>query len=484
MDLPYPSTKASSNSCAGDLSAATRYTRPSLIDRRLTLESRRSALAHRDHRTQRRLYDLGVFARVDAAIQDPDGDTDSKYVLYHLDEAQPLLDGHGRRRGTGTHRRMQDMPRRARGNHRLFAAGFVRYHAQQPLGTGAQLSLRTPRLHAGAAGAAQLLLAALREYDNLTVSFTALVRRSRDIRTFNSANARRDRRSFPKRFTKAITLFYRLTFRRVSVINDLKITPFLIPLLSQQVRVGIAIHQPGAGPPRRSGGSAQGRLQYDRSGARGACHRSRNETSSACSARNASYYPIGKKMVLARSTEVRRILSFHYVGRPTGCDSLWRNAFSVEAMSDRGFPENQAGPRDGLDRVSRWAESFLFFNQTELRFPLLGDNVGGVLFHDMGNIYSSVDHFSFRTHQDNLLDFDYMVHAVGFGIRYRTPVGPLRLDLAYSINPPYFFGFNGTQEELLNAGVNPCPAPSGTAYQCNVQNVSHFQFFFSIGQTF
>jgi outer membrane protein assembly factor BamA len=37
--------------------------------------------------TQRRLYDLGVFARVDAAVQNPDGDEDRKYVLYQAEEA-------------------------------------------------------------------------------------------------------------------------------------------------------------------------------------------------------------------------------------------------------------------------------------------------------------------------------------------------------------------------------------------------------------
>jgi outer membrane translocation and assembly module TamA len=81
-------------------------------------------------------------------------------------------------------------------------------------------------------------------------------------------------------------------------------------------------------------------------------------------------------------------------------------------------------------------------------------------------------------------DFDYMVHAVGLGIRYRTPVGPLRLDLAYSINPPRFFGFKGTQQDLVNAGVTPCSPPPGVANLCVEQQVSHFQFFFSIGQTF
>ncbi|MFY9728255.1 MAG: BamA/TamA family outer membrane protein, partial [Bryobacteraceae bacterium] len=83
--------------------------------------------------------------------------------------------------------------------------------------------------------------------------------------------------------------------------------------------------------------------------------------------------------------------------------------------------------------------------------------------------------------QNGLKDFDYMVHAAGFGIRYRTPIGPFRVDLAYSINPPRFFGFKGTEQDLVNAGVYPCQNPVNL---CTQQSVSHFQFFFSIGQTF
>jgi outer membrane protein assembly factor BamA len=115
-----------------------------------------------------------------------------------------------------------------------------------------------------------------------------------------------------------------------------------------------------------------------------------------------------------------------------------------------------------------------------LRFPLIGENIGGVLFHDMGNIYSSLSSFSLRQQQRNIQDFDYMVHAVGLGVRYRTPVGPLRVDLAYSINGPTYFGFKGTQQDLINAGVDPC----ATTNRCQVQRISRFQYFFSIGQTF
>ena len=47
-----------------------------------------------------------------------------------------------------------------------------------------------------------------------------------------------------------------------------------------------------------------------------------------------------------------------------------------------------------------------------------------------------------------------MVQAVGFGLRYKTPVGPVRADFAYTINPPQFVGFNGTPLQLLNCNPN------------------------------
>ena len=83
----------------------------------------------------------------------------------------------------------------------------------------------------------------------------------------------------------------------------------------------------------------------------------------------------------------------------------------------------------------------LFFNNVELRYPLIGENIQGVFFHDMGNVFTSLSDMSLRFSQRNLQDFNYTVHAVGVGLRYKTPVGPVRVDLAYSINPPSFDGF-------------------------------------------
>src|ERR1039457_4454205 len=143
--------------------------------------------------------------------------------------------------------------------------------------------------------------------------------------------------------------------------------------------------------------------------------------------------------------------------------------FGGGGSSLRGFPEYQSGPRDPETGFPIGGNA-LFFNQTELRFPLIGEDVGGVLFHDFGNTFSGASNFSFRVKQDGLKDFDYMVHAAGFGIRYRTPIGPFRVDLAYSINPPRFFGFKGTEQDLVNAGVNPCQK---AVNQCTQQSVSH-----------
>ncbi len=84
---------------------------------------------------------------------------------------------------------------------------------------------------------------------------------------------------------------------------------------------------------------------------------------------------------------------------------------------------------------------------------------------------------SFRVDQRGSSDFDYMVHAVGFGIRYRTPIGPLRLDVAYSINPPRFNGYPGNYSQLVACSES-------SSCQASPQQISHFQFFFSIGQAF
>src|SRR5207244_10065911 len=74
-------------------------------------------------------------------------------------------------------------------------------------------------------------------------------------------------------------------------------------------------------------------------------------------------------------------------------------------------------------------------------------------------VYSTLGNLSFRFHQRDVKDFDYMVHAVGFGIRYRTPIGPVRVDLAYSINPPRFFGCKGNISQRSEEHTSELQSP-------------------------
>ncbi|MGH9389876.1 MAG: BamA/TamA family outer membrane protein, partial [Vicinamibacteria bacterium] len=59
----------------------------------------------------------------------------------------------------------------------------------------------------------------------------------------------------------------------------------------------------------------------------------------------------------------------------------------------------------------------------ELRFPILG-NLRGVVFSDNGNVYR-------RLQVIELLNWRY---NMGFGFRYDTPFGPLRVDYGFKLD--------------------------------------------------
>jgi outer membrane protein insertion porin family len=454
-----------------------RVTRWQLINRNITLNPGDPLSPTEMTDIQRRLYGLGVFARVDTAIQDPDGVGDTKYVLYNVEEARrySMAVGFGAAFGRiGGCDACFDAPAGATG----FAPRISYDIARNNLwGLTHTISLRTRVSTLEQRALLNYSWPRFRGNEKLTVSFTGLYQQSRDIRTFNF---RREEGSaqLNQRLSKAITLLYRYTYRRVSV-SDLKITPFLVPLLSQPVRIGIT--QLNVIQDRRDDALDPHKGLYttiDLGLAERIFGAQRNFLRFL--GRNATYHQLSKRFVLARSTEFGDIYAFRFSGNPLEAIPLAERFFGGGGTSHRGFPEFQAGPRDTATGFPLGGTA-LFFNQTELRFPLIGENIGGVLFHDMGNVYSGVQNLSFRVKQRDLEDFDYMVHAVGFGVRYRTPVGPVRVDLGYSINPPYFFGFNGNQQQLISAGVDPC---KNAADLCSVRNVSHFQFIISLGQTF
>ena len=65
----------------------------------------------------------------------------------------------------------------------------------------------------------------------------------------------------------------------------------------------------------------------------------------------------------------------------------------------------------------------MFTYSMELR-NRIGKNFGLVLFYDVGNVYKTA-----------YPDFKEGVRqSVGLGIRYYTPIGPVRLDVAFPLN--------------------------------------------------
>ena len=458
-----------------------KVTRPSLVNHNILLNPGDPLSPLKMTDTQRRLYDLGVFAKVDTAIQNPDGDTPSKYVLYQMYEASrySVAAGVGAEFAKigGCQAGCLEAPAGKAGFAPRVSLDATRLNL---FGLGHSLGFRSRVSTLDRRGLLNYTAPRIQNIEGLNLSFTALWNDTRDVRTF-SARRLEGSIQLSERLSKPTTVFYRYSYRRISV-SSLNISPLLAPTLAAPARVGmlsLTLIQDRRDDPVDTHKGIYNTLDV------GLAERifGSQKNFSRLLARNATYHPIGKKLVVARDTSFGSLKPFRFSGSELESIPLPERLFSGGGTSHRGFPENQAGPRDPNTGFPLGGTALLF-NQTELRFPLSGDTVSAVLFHDAGNVYSSLSKISLRVGQKNEKDFDYMVHAVGLGIRYRTPVGPVRVDLAYSINPPRFFGFKGSREELFGAGPNPCAPGSALLDRCTVQSIGHFQFFFSIGQTF
>lgn len=121
--------------------------------------------------------------------------------------------------------------------------------------------------------------------------------------------------------------------------------------------------------------------------------------------------------------------------------------FSGGADSLRGFPLNGAGPQVTATlctqanvlstcnaRITAPAGGLqLFIFNSEGRFPIpitfpspINRNLGLVLFYDGGNVYSNIGFKGFFSNYSN---------TVGIGLRYQTPIGPVRIDIGQNLNP-------------------------------------------------
>jgi outer membrane protein assembly complex protein YaeT len=466
MDLKYVVTPGTREFVRDILVSGLRRTRVDLVRHRIDLQPHDALSQSKITGSQRRLYDLGIFARVDAGLQNPEGQEPDKYVLYSLEEAGRYLTNYGfgaeiGRIGGGT--TSLDSPAGTTGFSPRVSFGVSRLNF---LGLGHTIGLQTRVSTLEQRALASYLAPQFLGNPNLNLQFTGLFDISHDVRTFSS---RREEGSVQlgEKLSRQFSIQYRLTFRKVNILGTPLITPELIPLLSQPVRVGFV--STTVIQDRRDDPIDAHRGIYNSLDIALASNWLGSQTGfGRVVARDSTYHPIGRNLVLARTTTFAMIE--RYAGLPE--IPLAERLFAGGSFSNRAFPDFQAGPRD-LETGFPIGGNALFVNSVELRFPLVGDRLGGVVFNDFGNVYSSVNRISLRFHQRDLQDFDYAVQSFGFGIRYRTPVGPVRVDLSLSPNSPHFFGFKGTQDQLLFGGG-----------QQVVQRINVFQFHFSLGQAF
>jgi len=421
---------------------------------------------------QRNLYNLAVFDKVDTAIQNPNGDDQDKFVDFHL------VEGHLYTVGVGLGAEIEKIGGSAAsisnptGVTGFAPRGDLQISRLNLWGLGQTVVFNGRYSTLDRRAALSYVIPKFHHVEGRDITLTGLYDDTRDVLTYTAVRLQ-GTAQVSQRLSKATKLLFRYSWTHDQVLEStLKINPLLIPLYSQPSQVGL--FGVNLVEDRRDDPSDAHRGIYNSIDAGlASSHFGGDRNFARFLGRNSYYKKIGANYVLASNTEFGIIKPFSTGGIATDeYVPLPERFFGGGDSTMRGFAMNQAGPRDP-DTGFPLGGNALLFHSTELRFPLIGDNIFGVVFHDFGNVYSSLGSISFRVHQNDYTDFNYMVHAAGFGIRYRTPLGPILVDLAYSINPPTFYGLQGTYNQLLFGGA-----------QRVLQNAGHFQFFFSIGQAF
>lgn len=514
MDVVYKVSEGERSFVDRVLVSGREHTREYVIDHELQMKPG-DPLSQGDLlRTQQKLYDLGIFSQVDTAVQNPEGTEPRKNVLVQVQEAKRYTFNYG----AGFE----------------FQTGLPG-SARQPLGTAGVsplASLDVSRINFRGRNhtitfesrVGRLQQRGLISYDaprwfnnpKLKLTLTAFFDHTVDVATFTSQRLEGSVQaeqvvSQKLDGTPIGVMNYRFNYRLVKA-TDILVSPDQIPLLSLPVRVG----QPGFSYLRnhRDNDLQTTRGSYNTIDAGVAASYFGSQADfSRILVQDSTYYPFGKvngrPFVFARSTQIGLENPFSNTvitqpGEETPANlspiPLAERFFMGGGNSHRGFGLNQAGPRDPITGFPTGG-SALFLNSFELRFPpptlpFVQDNLSFVVFHDMGNVFTDGRHMAeslLRWHQNKSLctqapnsvfqigsgattasqcNYNYISHAIGLGVLYKTPVGPVRLDFGYNLNPTVF-------PNVIQVSTNP------VTYQfVGTRQASPFNVYFSIGQAF
>jgi outer membrane protein assembly complex protein YaeT len=486
------------------------YTRPETVAKAITLHPgdplNDTALAE----TQRNMYEFALFNEVDTAIENPTGGESYKTILLQASEARrwALTYGGGFEVQTGT-----PQNNCGTGNLRSISCGSTPSVSPRVLLDITRNSLFGREQSASLRGTYGLLeqkidlLYQVPHFygdKNFGLTVSGGYAKSLDVTTYVASKFESGMRwtehfNAPGSFlSKANTLIYEFDFRVIKVDRDnLQVALVeLTPLATAQTVAGPSltwIRDTRDSPLDAHRGTYTSFQEFVSDATLGAkVQFNRLDLS------NSSFYSFDKgRFVIARNSRYGQERAFG-----SGSQMLIplpERLYAGGATSLRGFSLNSAGPRDPETGYPVGGAGTLS-NSTEIRFPpptlpVLGNSVSVVLFHDMGNVFSDASDAwasALRFNQPNRdtcknpevlpanspynstglkspCSFNYFSHAPGVGMRYHTPVGPIRLDFSYNLNTPIY-------PVAYNYSNNSAPKTVGEA--------NHFNFFFSLGQTF
>lgn len=485
VNLDYEITEGQRVDVSQVLLEGYRYTRPGIISRQVVVKPGGPLREGDVLATQQKLYNLAVFDRVQVQPQNPDGSYPEKNVVVDVEEGKRYTLSYGfgfeaqrlasTSNATGTEINASPLG--------IFEVSKINVGGR---GHTASLKLRGSTLEYQ--GLMSYAAPNFLTYPWLNLVLTGFADKASYVNTFT---ARRYEGSvqLSQNLSSSSSLQTRYFFRYVTVDrSSLKVSVSEVPLFSQPTKVS---------------GFEETWVRDRRDNPADATHGSFNTADVSLatkslgstatfvrfSVQNSTYTPFRHSALLfARSTTFGIESAFNGSGEDD--IPLPERLFAGGGTSLRGFSLNQAGPRDPTTGFPIGGTAMIVFNQ-EIRFPIrapfVGSHLGGALFYDAGNVFSDLGHVSLRYKPlpppagcqpgtgilqtlSQCPNLNYFSHTVGFGLRYGTPIGPVRVDFGYQLNPPSFLSLQ------TNTSTNTS--------QVITSRLPHFQFFFNIGSVF
>ncbi|MGB9892983.1 MAG: outer membrane protein assembly factor BamA, partial [Candidatus Saccharicenans sp.] len=130
------------------------------------------------------------------------------------------------------------------------------------------------------------------------------------------------------------------------------------------------------------------------------------------------FYPLASKI------NFYTILRF---GLASGTVPIPERFFAGGSNSFRGESFEMLGPKDAESGLPVGGKAIFLINM-ETKFLLIKKlpNLYGAVFYDVGNVFPEIKDFNFLE----------LKQALGLGLRYKTPLGPIRIDMGWNLNPP------------------------------------------------